>query len=80
MEKKTGQSHRKSMTVNGVELTDPLDITNHFNDYFVSVAEKLVKKVPKTNDNPLINLGPVSLIHSTFILLLLKKSKKLFLA
>ena len=38
------------MTVNGVELTDPLDIANHFNDYFVSVAEKLVKKVPKTND------------------------------
>ena len=45
------------MTVNGVELTDPLDIANHFNDYFVSVAEKLVRKVPKTNDKPLIYLG-----------------------
>ena len=56
--KKTGQSDCKSMTVNGVELTDSLHIANHFNDYFVSVAKKLVKKVPKTNDNPLIYLGP----------------------
>ena len=46
------------MTVNGVELTDSFDIANHFNDYFVSVAKKLVKKVPKTNDNRLIYLGP----------------------
>ena len=46
------------MTVNGVELTDPLNIVNHFNDHFVSVAEKLVKKVLKTNNNPLIYLGP----------------------
>ena len=35
------------MAVNGVELTDPRNIANHFIDYFVSVAEKLVKKVPK---------------------------------
>ena len=55
--KKTGQSHCKSMTVNGVELTDPFHIANHFNDYFVSLSEKLVKKVPKTNDNSLIYLG-----------------------
>ena len=46
------------MTVNGMELTDPFDIGNHFNDYFVSVAEKLKKKVSKTNVNPLIYLGP----------------------
>ena len=46
------------MTVNGVELADSLDIVSNFNDYFVSVTEKLVKKVPKTNDNPLIYLGP----------------------
>ena len=45
------------MTVNGVELTDPLDIANRFNDYFVSLAEKLVKKVPKANNNSLIYLG-----------------------
>ena len=46
------------MTMNKVELMDPLDYANHFNDYFVSVAKKLVKKVPKTNDNQLIYLGP----------------------
>ena len=46
------------MTVNGVEPTDFLDIANHFNDCFVSVAEMLVKKVPKTNNNPLIYLSP----------------------
>ena len=45
------------MTVNGVELMDPLDIANYFNDYFVRVTEKLVKKVPKTNNNPLIYFG-----------------------
>ena len=56
--KKTGQLHCKSMTVNGVELTDPFDIADHFNDYFVSEAEKLVKKIPKTNVNPLIYLCP----------------------
>ena len=67
------------MTVNGEELMDPLDIANHFYDYFASVAEKLVKKVPKTNNNLLIYLlAQVSLIHSIFILLLLKKYKKLF--
>ena len=49
---KTGQSHCKLMTVNVVDLTDPFDIANHFNEYFVSVAEKLVKKVPKANDYP----------------------------
>ena len=45
--KKTGHSHCKSMTMNKVELTDPLDYANHFNDYFVSVAKKLVKKFQK---------------------------------
>ena len=69
------------MTANGVELTDSLDIANHFNDYFVSVAEKLVKKVPKTNNNPLIYLGlTLSDSFYLYLIILFKKYKKLFLA
>ena len=68
------------MTVNGVEWTDPLEIANHFNDYFVSVAEKLVKKFQKQMTTRWFILAQVSLSHSIFILLLFKKYKKLFLA
>ena len=46
------------ITANGKDLTEPVEIANHFNDYFSTVAENLIQKIPKTNANPLSFLGP----------------------
>ena len=39
-------------------MTEPVEIANHFNNYFSTVAENLVKKIPSTNTNPSSFLGP----------------------
>ena len=56
--KEKKQSCCKLITANGKDLTEPVEIANHFNDYFLTVAENLIQKIPKTNANPLSFLGP----------------------
>ena len=58
MAKKKKQSCCKLITANGKDLTEPVEIAYHFNDYFLTVAENLIQKISKTNANPLSFLGP----------------------
>ena len=39
-------------------MTKSVEIANHFDNYFSTVAENLVKKIPSTNTNPSSFLGP----------------------
>ena len=48
----------KIISAEGKDLTEPVEIANHFNNYFSTVAENLVKKIPSTNINPSSFLGP----------------------
>ena len=48
----------KDISAEGKDLTEPVKIANHFNNYFSIVAENLVKKIPSTNTNPSSFLGP----------------------
>ena len=48
------QNHNdSSVIINGNEVTDYQVIANKFNEYFSTVAEKLIEKIPHTNQNPL---------------------------
>jgi Reverse transcriptase (RNA-dependent DNA polymerase) len=44
-----------SLSVNNVTLTDPIDIANHFNEFFTSVAQNIVDEINPT-DNPPVNI------------------------
>ena len=37
------------LLVSGIELTDPLEISNAFNNYFCNVGPNLVKNLPKAS-------------------------------
>ena len=50
--KEKKQSGCKIISAEGRDLTEPIEIANHFNNYFSTVAENLVKKIPSTNTNP----------------------------
>jgi Reverse transcriptase (RNA-dependent DNA polymerase) len=41
-----------SLSVNNVTLTDPFDIANHFNEFFTSVAQKIVDEINPTDRPP----------------------------
>ena len=56
--KEQKQSGCKIISAEGKDLTEPFEIANHFNNYFSTVAENLVKKIPSTNTNPSSFLGP----------------------
>ena len=56
--KEKKQSGCKIISAEGKDLTEPVEIANHFNNYFSTVAENLVKKIPSTNTNPSSFLGP----------------------
>ena len=56
--KEKKQSGCKIISAEGRDLTEPIEIANHFNNYFSTVAENLVKKIPSTNTNPSGFLGP----------------------
>ena len=56
--KEKKQSGCKIITAEEKDLTEPVEIANHFNDYFSIVAGNLVKKISSTNTNPLSFLGP----------------------
>ena len=48
------QNHNdSSVIINDNEVTDYQLIANKFNEYFSTVAEKLMEKIPSTNQNPL---------------------------
>ena len=48
------QNHNdSSVIINDNEVTDYQLIANKFNEYFSTVAEKLMEKIPHTNENPL---------------------------
>ena len=36
-----------SLSINNITIDDPKQITNHFNDYFVNIASKLVSNLPQ---------------------------------
>ena len=38
------------LSENGILITDPEQVANQFNSYFVTVAEKLTKKIGQTNN------------------------------
>ena len=38
------------LSKNGIIITDPKQVVNQFNNYFVTVAEKLTKKIGQTNN------------------------------
>ena len=38
---------------NGVKITDPVNIANNFKDYFLTVADKITKKIPRNPGSPL---------------------------
>ena len=47
--KKSG-SDNIYLSENGIIITDPKQVANQFNNYFVTVAEKLTKKIGQTNN------------------------------
>ena len=47
--KKSG-SDNIYLSKNGIIITDPKQVANQFNDYFVTVAEKLTEKIGQTNN------------------------------
>ena len=40
-----------SLSINNITIDDPKQITNHFNDYFVNIASKLVSNLPQLPHN-----------------------------
>ena len=56
--KEQKQSSCKIISAEGKDLTEPVEIANNFNNYFSTVAENLVKKIPRSNTNPSSFLGP----------------------
>ena len=47
--KKSG-SDNIYLSENGIIITDPKQVANQFNNYFVTVAEKLTEKIGQTNN------------------------------
>jgi len=56
--RKKSNSQIKTITTNEKELTEPVHIANHFNQYLSTVADNLVRKIQKINIDPLNYLGP----------------------
>ena len=40
-----------SLSINNITINDPKQITNHFNDYFVNIASKLVSNLSQLRHN-----------------------------
>ena len=52
MNQKAGSSI-SHLTRNGKEISDPMEMANIFNNYFVNVAQKIDEKIPRTRKSPL---------------------------
>ena len=40
-----------SLSINNITIDDPKQITNHFNNYFINIASKLVSNLPQLPHN-----------------------------
>ena len=49
--KNTKANNKYSLLINKALTTNEKDIANHFNTFFTSIAQKLVKKIPPTPNN-----------------------------
>ena len=49
--KNTKASNKYSLLIDKALTTNEKDIANHFNTFFTSMAQKLVKKIPPTHNN-----------------------------
>ena len=49
--KNTKANNKYSLLIDKALTTDENDIANHFNTFFSSIAQKLVKKIPPTHNN-----------------------------
>ena len=56
-----------SLSINNITIDDPKQITNHFNDYFVNIASKLVSNLPQLPHNFLTYL-PSPTLNSLYFL------------
>lgn len=45
-----------TITINGIDTNDPLEISEHLNNYFTNIGERLSSSIPPTNCNPLTHL------------------------
>ena len=52
MNKKAGSSIAH-LIYNGKYISDPIKMTNIFNNYFVNVAQKIDEKISRTRKSPL---------------------------
>ena len=48
----------RSILINNVEVTDPEELANKFNDYFSTIAIELDSQIPPSNNSPLCNMAP----------------------
>ena len=82
---KNEKSSNISLNIDNETITDDLTISNHFNNFFTSVAKNLVNKIPKTpksfhsylkssNENPFF-LSPTTKEDVEGILSTLKTNK-----
>ena len=46
-------SHISHLKSNGSQVTDPVEMANLFNNYFVNVGSNIDKKIPRTKKSPL---------------------------
>jgi len=44
------------LTINGTDIKDPLEISEHLNNYFTNIGERLSSTIPPTNCNPITYL------------------------
>ena len=49
--KRKSKEDIKQLNLGQILLTSPLDIANHFNQFFTTIAEKIAEKIPPTNFN-----------------------------
>ena len=66
-----------SLSINNITIDDPKQITNHFNDYFVNIASKLVSNLPQLPHNFQTYLPSPTLNSLYFQLTTLFEIKKL---
>ena len=82
----TNINHVKHLVVNGINLTEPHEIANAFNNYFSSIATNLSLNLPNSNIDPIsyistdvpssIFFNPISNLECEKIISSLKNSKQ----
>ena len=45
-----------ALTIHGNDINDPLEISEHLNNYFTNIGERLSSTIPATNCNPMTHL------------------------